>query len=256
MNPGYSMLYPYILAILASVGLVLLTRYGARDSGRRVFPDVTLRSDPEVFSVPTDPEAPTKMSKEHRVGTAVFIDSDFALPPQAELTNELIVRGSLTLGEGSRLHGSAKASGSISLGSHALVVGNLVSDSDISIGPGAEVVGVLHAKKDVRLMPSSSVSVSVVSARTIYIHEGARVGKKVFASRGIVYQPPALITQRTAEASPNNSSASEKFSQSTCHSCRSLLLALDVFRQQWRCMNCGSYQGVRNGLSPYSRNSQ
>lgn len=257
MNPSYSMLYSYILAILASLGLIIMTRYRTTDSGRRVFPDVTLENGTEVLSGLAETEQQhRKISDQQRIGSAVTNDNDFMLPPQADLTNDLIVKGDLTLGEMARLHGSAKASGSINLGSRALVVGNLVSDSSISVGPGAEVIGILHARDNVWLMPYSSVSASVFSARTIYVHEGVRIGKQTFANRGVVYQAPQHIPQRAEETSLDYASPYGLFSEPACDRCRSLLLTFDTARHQWRCMNCGSYQESANSLSPYFWNAQ
>jgi len=242
MNPSYSLLYSYILAVLASLGLIILARYGIRDSGRRVFPDQTLARMTDEPSGPTNPQVAEKALDRDHLGNAIVVNTDFALPSQVEFTNDLVVRGTLTLGDGAMLRGNAKASGFISLGSRALVVGNLVSESDIYVGPGAEVVGILHAKDNVWLMPASSVSVSVVSARTIYIYEGARVGRQVFASRGIVYQPSQRIVQQGAQPIRRHAPMPDSSSGPVCYRCRSLLLTLDPYRHQWRCLNCGSYQ--------------
>jgi len=251
MNPSYSLLYSYIVAVLASLCLIVLTRHGARDSGRRIFPDETLGRIAHESSASTNPEA-RKPPHGHCLGNAIVVNTDFALPPQGELTSDLVVEGTLTLGDGARLHGNARASGIISLGSRALVVGNLVSESDIYVGPNAEVVGVLHAKENVWLMPSSSVSISVVSARMIYIHEGARVGRQVFASRGIVYQSSQKIAQPAVQPAASHAPIPVQLSQPVCCRCHSLLLTLDPFRQQWRCLNCGSYQWPTASFSPYA----
>jgi len=197
MSYSHFALYSYAIAIVTSLGLIILTRYGVRDSGRRVIPNVALRLLPERYPVP-DLEENGDMK--HSIGSATVIDTDFAIAPQTELTKDLIIKGNLTLGDGARLHGSAKVSGSIHLGPSALVIGNLVSKTEISIGPRAEVVGILHSNENIRLLPFSSVSVSAVAGGSIYISEGARVGKQILANGGIIYTPSEHKT-KTVEVS-------------------------------------------------------
>lgn len=204
MNYSYFALYSYAIAILTSLGLIILTRYGVHDSGRRIIPDVTLGLLPGGDPV-SDLEEYGKMDEQHRIGNAVVIDTDFAIAPREELSKDLIIKGNLTLGDGARLHGSAKVSGSIYLGSSVLVVGNLISKAEIYVGSRAEVVGILHASKNIQLLPFSSVTVSAVASGTIYISEGARVGKQILADNGIVYTP-AQHDAKTVEAVPNYAS--------------------------------------------------
>jgi cytoskeletal protein CcmA (bactofilin family) len=245
MNTMYSLLFSYILAILAGLVLIIATRFGSTDSGRRNFADVTLNGGSAIFLASADSRTQTHSERE-RTRKAMIIDTDFVLSSEAEVAGDLIVKGNLTIGGSARLHGSAKAAGWIILGPRALVVGNVVSDSNIFIGPGAEVDGVIHAKDDIRLMPSSNVSLSVVSGRRVYVLEGARVGKQIFARGGVTYAHAGDASRSPARtASPFE----PQFSDSPCQKCRSILLTLDPIKQQWRCMKCGSYNEAPNGFS-------
>lgn len=255
MNPDYTILYPYVLALLASLSLVILTRLGVRDAGRRVFPDKTLGSASEDAAVLLSAEG--RASARYRLGSAIVVETDLALPPQTELTNDLVVKGTLTLGAGARLQGNAKATGIVTLAPRAMVVGNLVSDSGISVGPYAEVVGLLHARGDVWLMPSSNVSLSIVSGGSVYIHEGAKIGKRILADRGIVCQTSESRPQVSAQSPVSHPARLPNYlqsSQAVCDRCGSTLLTVDAFRQQWRCLNCGSYQWRAGVFSPRSWN--
>jgi predicted acyltransferase (DUF342 family) len=226
MNYSYFALYSYAIAILTSLGLIILTRYGVHDSGRRVIPDVTLGLLPEADHV-SDLRGYGNMDDQHRIGNAVVIDTDFAMAPKEEFSKDLIIKGNLTLGDGARLHGSAKVAGSIYLGSSVLVVGNLISKAEIYVGSRAEVVGILHASKNIRLLPFSNVTVSAIAGCTIYISESARVGKQILANDGIVYTP-SQHDAKTVEAAPIYASSpaptSRQSSEAIIHGHRLLLI--------------------------------
>jgi len=254
MNPNnFLPVYAYFGAILLCLAVIVLTGRGLRDSERRVFPDVTLGRELERRAVSAGSEARIQMPDQHRVGTAVVINTDYVIPSRAKVTKDLIVTGRVTIDDGARLNGSVKASGPITLGSDVLIEGNLVSNSDISVGPRTEVLGVLHAKENICLMSSSSVSLSVVSRGTVYIHEGARVGKRISAGGGIEYLTSHIL-QKTAEVDSSFAPTSNQFFYPVCHICRGPLSILDPCTKQQRCLICGSYQMSPNNLSPPFRN--
>ncbi|MGD0549624.1 MAG: hypothetical protein ABSA81_03645 [Candidatus Bathyarchaeia archaeon] len=252
MNLTY-LLYSYIAAVAASLGLIIVARQGIHDSERRTFPEVTLNYWPGKLGPQGRPES-RRTSDKHRLGNAMVFEGDYVLPSKAELSSDLVIKGALTLGSEARLHGSAKASRSINLGPHALVVGHLVTEANIFVGVGAEVVGFVHAKDDVWLMPKSNVVMSVVSAGTVYLCEDAKVGRQIYASRGIVHKTSQNIPQSAPQQPANYVANSRESLQPVCYRCRSILLELDILRHQWRCLNCGSYQWPANGISQHSWN--
>jgi hypothetical protein len=94
-----------------------------------------------------------------KINGDIFVESektmavvgDVEVPPNTIINKELVVKGSLTIGDGCIAHGKLKALGNIKIGADSLVKGDLISEGNITVGPRTVVTGALQAGGSVKI---------------------------------------------------------------------------------------------------------
>jgi predicted acyltransferase (DUF342 family) len=113
------------------------------------------------FGEPLDPDPPSPdqlraLSADDLDGRTevaagrTLVHGDVTLPPDTRWTGDLVVRGTLRAGPGTRIEGSVKARG-VHLESATVVTGSAVSTKGASIGPRVRIDGLLITEGHVRL---------------------------------------------------------------------------------------------------------
>ena len=146
--------------------------HGRVSAGRRIRIDGGVRFErlhaPRIeFGVPLDPEpippdhlrpldADDLDGRTEVAAGRTLVHGDVTLPPDTRWTGDLVVRGSLRAGPGTRIEGSVKTRG-VHLESATVVTGSVVSTKGASIGPRVRIDGLLITEGHVRLGHGSVV---------------------------------------------------------------------------------------------------
>ena len=86
-----------------------------------------------------------------------LVRGDLSLPDGTVHDGDLVVLGALVLGEGARVRGSVKARGPLRLGARAAVAGHAFSDASVTLGPDAAVDGAAVAADRLTLETNARV---------------------------------------------------------------------------------------------------
>ncbi len=102
---------------------------------------------PTTAEVTTTLEPPVESSYEMRVkgDEATSIVGDAEIPSGAKIDRNLLVRGTLGIGENCQIHGKLQASKDITVGSNTVIDGNLVSGGKVTLGSCVLITGSLWA---------------------------------------------------------------------------------------------------------------
>jgi hypothetical protein len=73
------------------------------------------------------------------------VDGDVEIPSGTNIDKNLVVRGSLKIGDNCRGHGKLKASKDITIGAETIIDGDLISGGNIFVGPRSYIKGVVEA---------------------------------------------------------------------------------------------------------------
>ena len=109
----------------------------------------------------------------------IRIVGDVELPPDIEIQENVVVEGSLTIGNRCHFLGSIKASEDVKVGNEVLIEENLIAGGNVDIGKDTVIYGSVNADGSVSLGQNSSVGLSVTSGRDVKLHENARVAKTI-----------------------------------------------------------------------------
>lgn len=105
-------------------------------------------------------------------------DNEFA--PSSEVRENVVVKGSIKIGDRCKFLRSVKAYGSITVGSDVFIGEHLVSSGDVNLGKGTVVNGAIDAKGSVRLGKNTFVGCSVVAGRDVELQENSKVRGGIF----------------------------------------------------------------------------
>lgn len=129
-------------------------------------------------------------AKIQRIGRdSVRVLGDIKLNANLEIFENIVVQGSLEVGERCIFHGSIKAYGNMSIGSSVIVEGNLLSKRNIDIKDDAVIAGSVHADGWVRIGEKVYVGLSVNAEGNVELFENSEV-KNIF-TRGLTKVLPS-----------------------------------------------------------------
>jgi len=106
---------------------------------------------------------------------------DVEFPVGAEARENIVVEGSLVIGDRCHFQGTIKASGDIDVGSEVLIEGNLVTEGSVNIGKDTIINGAVNAEGSVRLGENTSIGLALISGGNVELHKDARVFKNIFS---------------------------------------------------------------------------
>ena len=123
-----------------------------------------------------------------QVGDHYRVEGDLEIPGGVRLTANLVVAGTLTLGEGAVVEGSVKAHRDVELASWARVRGSVVARRRVMVGASAWIGGPVIAEERIRIGQRSVVGgpelPATVSAPVIELSAGATVYGQISAPLG------------------------------------------------------------------------
>ena len=115
----------------------------------------------------------------------VRIFNDVVFPPNFEILDNIVVDGTLTVGERCVFFGSAKAKGNVILGNCVVLMGNVISKGNIDIEDETVVGGLVHSEGSVRLGEKVFVGLSVVADGDVELYENSEVKKNIL-THGVI----------------------------------------------------------------------
>jgi len=139
--------------------------------------------------------------KTRRIGNdTIRILGGVAIPPNLEIADNVVVEGSLVVGDQCVFHGSVKANGSVFIGLGVVIKGNLISKGNVNIQDEAVVGGSVHAGGLVRLGEKVFIGLSVVADGDVELYENSEVKKNILTPGVIkVLKHPQLDYPSTIE---------------------------------------------------------
>lgn len=163
-----------LLSVLALCGFALLLFLPAilelrrpRDDGPRRVAESTMDFDrKKVLKLGVD---------------TIRIIGDVEFPSDVETRENIVVEGSLVIGDRCRFYGSVKASRGVEIGSKVVIEGSLVAGEGASIGKDTKIKGSVNAGGLVRLGKNASIGLSLTSGGDVELHKHAKVFKSIFA---------------------------------------------------------------------------
>lgn len=116
----------------------------------------------------------------------IRIKGDVEFPPDIEAKENIVVEGSLVIGDRCHFNGSVKALGDAEIGSKVVIEGSLISGGVVKLGKNTRIKGSVDARGSVHLDEDSFVGLSLTSGGDVEMYKGARVFKNIF-SQGHVH---------------------------------------------------------------------
>jgi len=124
--------------------------------------------------------------KFHAIGNnTVRILGDVVFPPDFQVWNNIVVEGSLTVGDHCVFHGSVKAKGNATIGNRVVLNGNLISKGNVDIKDEAVIGGLVHSEGSVTLGEKVFVGLSVVADGDVELYENSEVKKNIL-TQGVI----------------------------------------------------------------------
>mgnify|MGYP001599583866 CR=1 FL=1 len=107
-------------------------------------------------------------------------------PPNFEISDNIVVDGTLPVGEHCVFYGSAKAKGNvINNGNCVVLMGNVISKGNIDIKDETVVGGLVHSEGSVRLGEKVFIGLSVVADGDVELYENSEVKKNIL-THGVI----------------------------------------------------------------------
>jgi len=111
----------------------------------------------------------------------IRIMGDVEFPSDVETRENIVVEGSLVIGDRCHFYGSVKALGDVEIRGEVVVEGSLIAGGSVKVGKDAEIKGSVDTKGSVHLGENSFVGLSLTSGGDVEMHRGARVFKNIFS---------------------------------------------------------------------------
>jgi len=105
---------------------------------------------------------------------------DMNFSPGSEVKEDVVVEGSLIIGDRCSLLRSVKAYGDITVGSDVFIGENLVARGNVSVGKGTVIKGSIDAQGSVKLGENVLVECSVVAGGDVELQENSQIGRGTF----------------------------------------------------------------------------
>jgi bifunctional N-acetylglucosamine-1-phosphate-uridyltransferase/glucosamine-1-phosphate-acetyltransferase GlmU-like protein len=183
-----------------------------KDAGPRKIPEITMEKIPR--HAPDSAKSPklSRVIKEHvpenlihalnnlegkeilnpRVDT-ICLAGEIKLPSDIVMRENLVVDGSLKIGNGCRFRRSVKVSKDVQIGSDVVIQENLIAGGSVKLGNGSVVNGLVDSGGSVLLGRNVSIGLSLTSGGDVELYENVRVGRGI-TSRGYVRVRKVLDT--------------------------------------------------------------
>ncbi|HEV2490521.1 MAG TPA: hypothetical protein VGT03_11975 [Candidatus Acidoferrales bacterium] len=124
-------------------------------------------------------DAPHEKSSSSQILIRKLLDEDVEISPGETLRENLVTRGRMRIGAGSRVLGSVKSNREMVIEEGVSIGGSLISAGRMDIGPGCRVHGPVIAERDLAIAAGTSCgeadTPTTVSALTIRVEEGVTV---------------------------------------------------------------------------------
>jgi predicted acyltransferase (DUF342 family) len=114
------------------------------------------------------------------VDTIRIID-DWEFPSDCEVKENIVVEGSLVIGDRCHFYGSIKASDDVDISSKVVIEGSLIAGGHVKLRKDVVIMGSLDAKGPVSLGENSFVGLSLTSSGDVEMERGAKVIKNIFS---------------------------------------------------------------------------
>jgi len=111
----------------------------------------------------------------------IRIMGDMEFPSDVEAKENIVVEGSLMIGDRCHFCGSVKTSGDVEIRSKVVIEGNLIVGGGVKLGKDTRIKGSVDAKGTVHLGENSLVGLSLTSGGDVEMHRGAKVFKNIFS---------------------------------------------------------------------------
>lgn len=163
-----------ILLILALCGLALLFFLPAvlelkrpRDKGPRKVAESTMKfTRKKILKLGVD---------------TIRIKGDVEFPSDVEAKENIVVEGSLLIGDRCHFYGSVKALGDIEIRDKVVIEGSLIAGGSLRLGKDTKIKGSVDTKGAVHLGENSLIGLSLTSGGDVEMHKGAKVFKNIFS---------------------------------------------------------------------------
>ncbi|MDX2056934.1 MAG: polymer-forming cytoskeletal protein [Gemmatimonadales bacterium] len=152
---------------------------------------------PEIVTSGTAPAAPAPAAPRtpfvppedaRRIGDHLRIEADLHLPAGTDVDGNLVVRGRLVVGRGSRIRGSIKTHGEILIEPEVEITGSLVSRAPISVGQGGFVAGPIIGEDEVRIAAGSVIGTggapTTIAARSLTLGPATTIFGQITTQAG------------------------------------------------------------------------
>jgi predicted acyltransferase (DUF342 family) len=116
---------------------------------------------------------------------AIRILGNIVFPPDFQVCDNIVVEGSLTVGDHCVFHGSVKARGNVIIGNWVVLKGNLISKGNINIKDEAVIGGLVHSEGSVKLGGKVFIGLSVVADGDVELYENSEVKKNIL-TQGVI----------------------------------------------------------------------
>ncbi|MDH5438516.1 MAG: hypothetical protein OEX76_06410 [Candidatus Bathyarchaeota archaeon] len=111
----------------------------------------------------------------------IRIKGNVEFPPNVEAKENIVVEGSLVIGDQCHFYGSVKALGEIEIKSKVVIEGSLIAGGNVKLGKDTKIKGSLDARGSIHLGENSLVGLSLTSGGDVEMHKGAKVFKNIFS---------------------------------------------------------------------------
>lgn len=110
---------------------------------------------------------------------------DVSFLSRAEVSDNIVVEGSLKVGDDCVFHRSVKAKGNVFIGNRVVIKGNLLSEENVTMLDEVLIGGSVHSEGSVTIGEKAYVSLSVVAVGDVTLFENSEVQNNIL-TRGAI----------------------------------------------------------------------
>jgi NDP-sugar pyrophosphorylase family protein len=110
---------------------------------------------------------------------------DISFPPHLKVSDNIVVEGSLKVGDDCVFHRSLKARGSVLIGNRVVIKGNLLSEENVTVLDDVVIGGSVHSEGSVTMGEKVYVSLSVVAIGDVTLFENSEIKNNIL-TRGAI----------------------------------------------------------------------
>ena len=121
-----------------------------------------------------------------RIGRDTWrILGDISFPPHLKVPDNIVVEGSLKVGDDCVFHRSLKARGNVFIGNRVVIKGNLLSEENVTMLDEVVIGGSVHSEGSVTMGEKAYVSLSVVAVGNVTLFENSEVKNNILTHGAI-----------------------------------------------------------------------